>query len=247
MRFRMFVAALGVSLLALTACGGSEDSEGDPSSPAATATADGQSTSAPDPTSTASTAASPTAANATAIVSGEGEAGQLRAAILARDPNIGFDPQCSADNPAGPCATGEWSSEALATGIAAVGITESEGGIMTYWGRTADGTWVYWFASQNVGGPPVLLPGDMIVCANGDGLNLRAEPSTSAAVVALIPDGTVIVGDRLVMTDPPSPGGSFEHPDGWYHITSPQEGWAYDRFLLDYNSAITSCVDTFWP
>jgi hypothetical protein len=56
------------------------------------------------------------------------------------------------------------------------------------------------------------------------------------------------------MTDPPTPGGSFPHADGWYHITSPQEGWAYDRFLLAYPISFLpggapnpACTPTWWP
>jgi hypothetical protein len=168
---------------------------------------------------------------------------QLRAAILAHNPAVVFDPNC-VPTEAGTCMTGEWPAEMLASGIA----TGPAGGAATFYGRRADGTWVYWFATQNSGGPQTSLPGDMIVCADGDGLNLRAEPSTSAAVVTLIPDGSVVRGDRFVMTDPPTSGGGVgAHPDGWYHIVSPQEGWAYDRFLIEYGHGITSCIQTWWP
>jgi hypothetical protein len=137
----------------------------------------------------------------------------------------------------------------LASGIAGVSIHTDQDGIGTWYGRMADGTWVYWFATQNSGGPQVLLPGDMIVCADGDGLNLRAEPLTNAPVITLIPDGTIVRGDRFVMTEPsPAPGnGGLSHPDGWYHIVSPQEGWAYDRYLLGYANGVQTCIKTWWP
>jgi hypothetical protein len=178
---------------------------------------------------------------ATAVPATGSDRDQLRAAILAHSPAIVFDPNCVPDE-AGSCMTGEWPAEMLATGIA----TGPGGGAATFYGRHADGTWEFWFATQNSGGPQTRLPGDMLVCAQGDGLNLRAEPSTSAAVVTLIPDGTIVRGDRFVMTDPPSPGVRMQpHPDGWYHITSPQEGWAYDRFLVETPPA--TCTTTWWP
>jgi hypothetical protein len=176
------------------------------------------------------------------------DADRLRAAIVAWVPGVGFDPGCSIDTPKGPCATGEWAAGSLDGGVGRVGVHSDQDGAAMFFGRTADGSWGYWFATQNTGGPLVSLPGEMVVCADGDGLNLRAEPSTSAAQVALIPDGTIVRGDRFVLTEAGARSGDGlpEHGDGWYHITSPEEGWAYDPYLLASPNPF-GCGMGWWP
>jgi hypothetical protein len=107
----------------------------------------------------------------------------------------------------------------LASGIAGVSVHSDQDGIATFDGRMADGIWVFWFGTQNSGGPQASLPGDMVVCADGRGLHLRAEPSTRGPIATLIADGAIVRGDHFVMTDRPSASGAAStglqpHPAG---------------------------------
>jgi hypothetical protein len=91
------------------------------------------------------------------------------------------------------------------------------------------------------GGPPLRTPGDASLCADGDGLNLRGEPSTTAAVVKLIADGTVVHTDRFVLTEADAPGAPAGG-NGWYHVTSPEAGWAYARLLVPATNSAGGCM-----
>ena len=90
-----------------------------------------------------------------------------------------IDPVCSNDYPVngvGPCILPRSSADTIAGGIAVFGVRYEAGGdYLGVLGRTPGGEWQYWAGSQQ---PYLLvaLPGDMRVCADGDGLNLRSEP-----------------------------------------------------------------------
>jgi hypothetical protein len=185
---------------------------------------------------------------AAAPTPGSPDVDKLLAAVEAAYPGIGFDPECSADLPHGPCINAAWTPEGLATGVARITVTEGIGGVIVLFGRTPADDWAYWARIGNGGGGPLYeFPGEATVCAGGSGLNLRAEPSTDAARVTLLADGSTVTADRFLLTepgDPNDPAGPFVHGDGWYHIVSPQEGWAYDRFLLTVEQG--PCGPQWW-
>jgi hypothetical protein len=187
--------------------------------------------------------------------SGSADEDALWRAIRAEFPGTEFYLSCAdynftALNP--DCfVAGGWSAEQLATGIAGVGAQSSEAGVLYFFTRRADGEWGYWTTIANAGGGPLTrLPGDGIVCADGDGLNLRAEPSTSAPVITLLADETRITADRYVQATAgnrrsTAPEPSFGHGDGWYHVVSPQEGWAYDAYVVPATDG--GCGRNWWP
>jgi hypothetical protein len=178
----------------------------------------------------------------------------LWAAIRAVSPGVQFQTSCqgfafSAANPTCHLAGG-WTPQQLASGIAETGTQGPEAGSLAYFARKADGTWALYASIGNGGGGPLAkLPGDGLVCADGDGLNLRAEPSTTAAVVTLLPDTTTVRVDRFVLAEATIPGraqpGSIPHGNGWYHVTSPQEGWAFSDFLVPATDG--GCGRNWWP
>jgi hypothetical protein len=92
---------------------------------------------------------------------------------------------------------------------------------------------MFWFGTQATTYQLTVLPGDMRVCAGGDGLNVRVSPTVESESLTLLNDDTIISVDRFVLTEPGSrsPTTGVQAGFGWYHLTSPREGWAYSKYL----------------
>jgi hypothetical protein len=105
---------------------------------------------------------------------------------------------------------------------------------MEFLGKTPEGEWQYWYGAQSGTDHLTVLPGEMRICARGAGLNVRASPSADSEAVALLADDELVTVDRFVLTEPAteSPTG-WSAGYGWYHLTLPQEGWAYSKYLSD--------------
>jgi hypothetical protein len=108
-----------------------------------------------------------------------------------------------------------------------------DGGAMEFLGQTPEGDWKFWFGTQNVTYQLTVLPGDVRVCAGGEGLNVRESPDRESESLTLLSDGATIRVDRFVLTEPgtTAPVTTAHAGFGWYHLTSPQEGWAYSKYL----------------
>jgi hypothetical protein len=108
-----------------------------------------------------------------------------------------------------------------------------DGGAMEFLGQTPEGEWKFWFGAQNVTYQLTVLPGDMRVCAGGEGLNVRESPDRESESLTLLNDGITIRVDRFVLTEPgtTAPVTTAHAGFGWYHVTSPQQGWAYSKYL----------------
>lgn len=114
-------------------------------------------------------------------------------------------------------------------GIAVFGVGDPDGngGFDAVMGHMADGSWKLWFTSQNPY-QPTRLPGEMAVCAGGDGVNVRASASTDASVVDHLPDGAHVTGEEFLLTEPAEPG---HQGFGWFRISAPDAGWIYSKYL----------------
>jgi hypothetical protein len=121
-------------------------------------------------------------------------------------------------------------------GIALIGVSDpgGGGGAMAVFARDSAGAWVYWFATQNVTYRLLELPGDMIVCADGTGVRLRAGPSTTDAVVGSLTDGTKTHAEQFVLTEP-APATSDRPGYGWYQLADAgnRKAWVYSKYLSD--------------
>ena len=104
---------------------------------------------------------------------------------------------------------------------------------MEFLGQTPEGEWKFWFGTQAIAYQLTVLPGDMRVCAGGAGLNVRASSAAESESLALLNDGTIISVDRFVLTEPGSRSATTgaQAGFGWYHLTSPKEGWAFSKYL----------------
>lgn len=97
----------------------------------------------------------------------------------------------------------------------------------TWFQVSAEGTWG-WIASTLIdpsGAPPVgkyAVDDELIV--NTDVVNIRAEPSLRATVVA-----SVASGEDATVVEGPTPAGGYR----WYKVsTAAAEGWAAEQYLL---------------
>ena len=122
------------------------------------------------------------------------------------------------------------------------------GGAIEFLGKTPEGEWQFWFGTQDIPYQLAVLPGDMRVCAGGAGLNLHASPSVDSEALALLSDDEVVAVDRFALTEPGkrSPTAA-EAGYGWYHLTSPEEGWAYSKYLSDGSLDDCSVHDALVP
>lgn len=102
---------------------------------------------------------------------------------------------------------------------------------MLVYGQDQAGAWDEWFGTQNTSYHLFVLPGDMLVCADGQGVNVRSGPSTSASLVVLLKDLSKVRAESFLFTQPADAKGLGGQ--GWYRISSPQAGWTRADFLSD--------------
>jgi hypothetical protein len=131
------------------------------------------------------------------------------------------------------CATTTSTQETLLGGISVwqVFSVDGAGATVKVLGRNVDGDWMFWFSRQ----PEyqlTTLPGNVRVCAEGDGLRLRQLPVTTANVAASLADDAVVEVDKFVLTEPGNNiEGQVSSGFGWYHVKTSPDGWAYSKDL----------------
>jgi hypothetical protein len=229
----ILVASLG---LALAACGGGG------STPTPAPGTPGASTPAATPASELSaTAATTPGSDETAAVTPGGGTGALDAAAQAAAESsfhgvVGAGCDQAAD-PSATCLESLSDAATIAAGISAWKVSAQGGSSYTgVLGREADGSWTLWFSSQDVISQ-LALPGAMRVCADGQGLNLRESAATTANRIASIADNEIVEGDKFVLTEPGTP---TQPGNGWYHLQTTPDGWAYSQYLIDASQ--TGCA-----
>ncbi len=221
--------ALACVAVLLTACGGGGETKPTTTSASTTGTA-----------TVAATGSPATATSGTPIPSGNeriDDEDKVEAAMREI-----FDAQRLSPCPANTrCANPTNTLETLLGGISVWSISEASGeGFVGVLGRTTDDEWKFWFAAQQAY-PLITLPGEVRVCANGDGLRLRSLPSTTAPPVASLDDNAINTVDQFVLTEPGTyaPGAST-NGYGWYHTQTEPEGWAYSKYLS--TAALSDCA-----
>lgn len=120
-------------------------------------------------------------------------------------------------------------------GIALFGVGHPEypTGIAAVLGRDPNGEWKFWFAGQQFY-QLLILPADVLVCAEGQRLNVRSEPTLNAPVTAQLDHMSTAGAEEFVLTEP----GTYPRKPGygWYRLSAPHEGWAYSRYLTGEGS-----------
>jgi Bacterial SH3 domain len=148
---------------------------------------------------------------------------------------------CATNNPEqADCVSLDPNDRDLASrGIAILGVRAPAGGPSALlMGREPDGNWAYYAGGQQYY-QAWKLPGEMQVCTQGSGLNVRAEPSTDADLVRTIEDNSTVTGEEFVLTKPGTPPTASPIPGyGWYRISAPVEGWVYSKYV----SGLTDCT-----
>jgi hypothetical protein len=143
-------------------------------------------------------------------------------------------PDCA---PSVACITTVDAGDAVDLGVMRLGYQEAAGGgALVFAGRMADRSWRYWFGTQNVHYQMVDLPGDILVCADGDGLNARERPEQTSPVVGFVADLTKLRAEEFVLTELGSTKPDLTAGAGWYRVNvgSPaRTAWVHSRFTTD--------------
>ena len=110
------------------------------------------------------------------------------------------------------------------------------GSAAVFAGRTASGAWDFWYGTQQTVYRMADLPGDILVCANGDGLNIRESPDAGSKVVAFVKDLTRLRAEEFVLTTPGGNAPGTGSGSGWYRVTAKEPqvaGWAFSKYITD--------------
>lgn len=187
------VLALAFAGAATIGCGGGDDEQ-----PSSTSSAPGSVI-----TKGASSSASPSEDPAEAALAG---AIELLEGVSEAD--------CTTNNPeqADCISIDPDNRENASLGVAVLKIEGPSGGSSgLLMGREADGNWAYY-----AGGVQYYqaskLPGEMTVCTQGTGLNVRAEPSATAQLVRTVEDNSTVTGEEFVLTQPGTPPTASPNP-----------------------------------
>jgi hypothetical protein len=242
-RYLPVAATLMAALLLFAACGGQEEAAA-PSATTEAATPTGAETEEARPSRTA-VPPSPTtpAATTTPVPSGTQTSQQAADAAFAaalEQFQAVSEEDCETNNPQKKqCVSAQSSPSEAQRGIAAFGVYDPEGigGFVGVLGRDPAGEWRLWFETQQAY-QLLALPGDMLVCAEGDSLNVRSAPAIDAPVVGSLNDLTAVRAEEFVLTEPASD--ADEPGYGWYHLSAPLDGWAHSKYLT--NALLEDCT-----
>jgi hypothetical protein len=133
--------------------------------------------------------------------------------------------------PATICVTYGHGADAPDLGVAAVAVFEPEfGGAIAFFGLQGNGMWGYWFATQNDYYQATVLPAQMRVCADGQGVNVREDADTASSSLGLLRDGTLVTAESFVLTQP-----GTNNPGtvglGWYAVSGAMRGFIRSDLL----------------
>lgn len=149
---------------------------------------------------------------------------------------------CLANNPQKRvCVELKSADSTVDRGIAEFAGGDPEGGGFTfYMGRNAGGQWHFWFGTQQQSYRLTSLPGDVLVCADGDGANVREQPQSGAASAGLATDLTSLHAVEFVLTSPGSFRTQGQPGAGWYRVSGYLNGWLDARY--ETAAALGSCT-----
>ncbi len=236
-------AALISVCLLLAACGGEKEEQAAPAAATEGATPTGAATEEAQPPRTAVTPSPTTpAATKTPIPSGTQTTQQAADAAFAaalEQFQAVSEEDCETNNPQKKqCISAQSSPSEAQRGIAAFSVWDPEGmgGFVGVLGRDPAGEWRLWFETQQAY-QLLTLPGDMLVCAEGESLNVRSAPAVDAPVAGSLEDLATVRGEEFVLTEPASEADTPGY--GWYHLTAPLDGWAYSKYLT--NALLEDC------
>jgi hypothetical protein len=125
-----------------------------------------------------------------------------------------------------PCVIHGVDPDSPDRGITAMELADPQGGAaMVVFGRQADDSWSFWFGTQQQVYHALVLPAQMRVCADGQGVNVRKAADEQAPSAGLLKDGATVTAENFVLTQP----GSFAKPgpagNGWYSVSAPTVGF----------------------
>jgi hypothetical protein len=133
--------------------------------------------------------------------------------------------------PARLCVATYGRIDSPALGVVAVSVTDPEfGGAIAFFGRRDDGSWAYWFSTQNDSYQATSLPAQMRVCADGQGANLRMTADAGGRALSVLRDGAIVTAESFVLTQPGS-SQPLVAGLGWYRLSAPAAGFVRSDLL----------------
>lgn len=210
-------------------------------------------TTAPSPGTTASAEPSASAVStesgATAAIESPAGTDALLAAAASAIAGVHVSPltldacvAASIDNQ--PCFDFTTPQSDTSTGIASFDAGFPEGGRFTFlMGSDAAGQWQFWFGSEFPSYALVSLPGQIRACGGGADVPILDAPGGSQAGEAL--EGDILEADRFVLTAAGTFGVEGQRGEGFYHVTSPVEGWVDATNTSDASLGDCSLRDSF--
>ena len=211
---RNIVFALALAGAATIACGGGDDAQ-------------------PSNTSSGPSVAIITSAASSSATPGEDPAEAALAAGIELLDGVS-EADCTTNNPEEKeCVSIDPNSREVASrGIGVLGVQAPRGsGYALLMGHEPDGNWAYYAGGQQYY-QASKLPGEMTVCTQGTGLNVRANPSADAELVRTVEDNSTVTGEEFVLTQPGTPPTASPVAGyGWYRISAPVEGWVYSKYV----------------
>jgi hypothetical protein len=155
------------------------------------------------------------------------------------------DADCTTNNPQEKdCVSAQSQPSTVQRGIAVFGVGPPDGpGFVGVLGRDPAGEWNFWLGGQQFY-QLLILPEDMIVCAESQRLNVRSAPMTDAPVVGKLEDLTMVRAEEFVLTEP---GSGPQQGYGWFRLSSPLDGWAYSKYLTNASQGDCTLHDALEP
>jgi hypothetical protein len=218
---------------ALSGCGG-DGAEVAPATPAPTETPPSATATPTPPLETPSPPPSPSptvdadAEAAAAIAAAEALLSAAHIERLAPDLCLEADPESRI------CISLQSPAAQVAAGLARFGAGDLDGGAFIFFmGRKADGTWGFWFATQQQYDALDSLPGLLLACGGGSPVTVKREPSAAAADAGAVEHRAGLLAAEFVLTEEGTLTAGGPRGAGWYRVTSPVAGWVSDADVTD--------------
>ncbi|MFN0096381.1 MAG: hypothetical protein ACKVVT_16595 [Dehalococcoidia bacterium] len=140
-----------------------------------------------------------------------------------------------------PCIEAFDPGGSIDEGVIRLSYSAEVGAAAIYLARDQSGAWQFWFGAQQATHRLTDLPGTLIVCADGDGLNLRSGPNAGAPTLGLAKDGERFFAKTFLITE--FGDVNLKAGAGWYQVVTETkdaqgriktgEAFIFSRFTSD--------------
>jgi hypothetical protein len=112
------------------------------------------------------------------------------------------------------------------------------GGFLFFMGRLVDGSWGYWFGTQQTYDTLDALPGTLVACGLGGDVEVHGAPG--GAVTGTVPHLEQLTAEEFALKEPGQFAAGGTRGKGWYRISAPAAGWVSADHATD--AAFGDCL-----